>query len=103
MYDDQAAFLRAILENPCDDTIKLVYADWLEERATTPGELVDVRRMRANAGYLTGGASRFMPKSWQLLWGELECVTQVRWQVESSGYLPCYAARCGFVSAVAGT
>jgi uncharacterized protein (TIGR02996 family) len=29
---DEAAFLRAILENPADDAPRLVYADWLQER-----------------------------------------------------------------------
>jgi uncharacterized protein (TIGR02996 family) len=29
--DEQAAFVRAICEQPADDTVRLVYADWLEE------------------------------------------------------------------------
>lgn len=32
---DEAAFLRAILANPGDTTVRLVYADWLEERGDT--------------------------------------------------------------------
>jgi uncharacterized protein (TIGR02996 family) len=31
--NEQAALLRHINENPCDDTARLVYADWLEEHA----------------------------------------------------------------------
>jgi uncharacterized protein (TIGR02996 family) len=31
MHDD-SDFLRKLLENPADDTVRLVYADWLEER-----------------------------------------------------------------------
>jgi uncharacterized protein (TIGR02996 family) len=31
MHDDDA-FLRKLLENPTDDTVRLVYADWLDER-----------------------------------------------------------------------
>lgn len=34
MHDD-AAFLRAIIETPDDDTPRLVYADWLDENAGT--------------------------------------------------------------------
>ncbi len=33
MHDDDG-FLRKILENPADDTARLVYADWLDERAS---------------------------------------------------------------------
>lgn len=33
MNDDEAAFLRRIIEAPADDTPRLVYADWLEENA----------------------------------------------------------------------
>jgi uncharacterized protein (TIGR02996 family) len=32
-YEDDAAFQRAILANPSDTTLKLVYADWLQDRA----------------------------------------------------------------------
>src|SRR5262249_20802400 len=36
-------FLRAILENPDDDTPRLVYADWLEERDDPRGEFIRVQ------------------------------------------------------------
>ena len=29
---DEADFLHKLLENPADDTARLVYADWLDER-----------------------------------------------------------------------
>src|ERR1700722_11352934 len=35
---DKRAFLTAILERPDDDTRKLVYADWLEERGDPRAE-----------------------------------------------------------------
>src|SRR5579884_4103642 len=37
------AFLQAILENPADDTARLVYADWLEERGDPRGEFIRVQ------------------------------------------------------------
>src|SRR5262245_52142937 len=37
------AFLQAILENPDDDTPRLVYADWLEERDDPRGEFIRVQ------------------------------------------------------------
>jgi uncharacterized protein (TIGR02996 family) len=48
--NDDRGFLSAILERPDDDTRKLVYADWLEERGDPRGEylrlMVQVRRER---------------------------------------------------------
>ena len=45
---DEAAFLQAIAADPRDDTVRLVYADWLEERADPRFELVRVcQAMRA--------------------------------------------------------
>jgi uncharacterized protein (TIGR02996 family) len=35
---DDATFIRAIQDNPNDDSIRLVYADWLEERGDSRGE-----------------------------------------------------------------
>ena len=31
MSEDESAFHRAILANPDDDVVRLVYADWLDE------------------------------------------------------------------------
>jgi uncharacterized protein (TIGR02996 family) len=39
-YEDDTAFQRAILANPADTTLKLVYADWLQDRADPRGEYV---------------------------------------------------------------
>src|SRR5688572_20050324 len=36
-------FLRAILEDPGDDSLRLVYADWLEERGDPRGEFIRVQ------------------------------------------------------------
>lgn len=39
-YDDDIAFQRAIMANPADTTLKLVYADWLQERNDPRAEFV---------------------------------------------------------------
>jgi uncharacterized protein (TIGR02996 family) len=39
-YEDDIAFQRAILANPADATLKLVYADWLQERSDRRAEFV---------------------------------------------------------------
>ena len=36
--NEEAGFVRAIQENPEDDSLRLVYADWLEERADIRAE-----------------------------------------------------------------
>jgi uncharacterized protein (TIGR02996 family) len=40
-YDD--AFLQSILENPDDDGLRLIYADWLDERGDSRGEFIRVQ------------------------------------------------------------
>lgn len=37
---DEAGFLQAILDSPDDDGIRLIYADWLEERGDPRGEFI---------------------------------------------------------------
>ena len=39
-YEDDTAFQRAILANPADMTLKLVYADWLQEHDDLRAEFV---------------------------------------------------------------
>src|SRR5262245_8060837 len=37
---DEAAFLRALQQHPEDTALRLVFADWLEERGDSRGELI---------------------------------------------------------------
>src|SRR5262249_34068259 len=46
---DNAAFLKAILDNPDDDQLRLIYADWLEERGDPRGEFIRVQYERPKA------------------------------------------------------
>lgn len=41
--DDEAAFLRAITESPGDDTPRLVFADWLDERGDPRSEWLRIQ------------------------------------------------------------
>jgi uncharacterized protein (TIGR02996 family) len=45
------AFLRAILDNPDDDTPRLVYADWLEEQGDPRGEFIRLQCLLARMPY----------------------------------------------------
>ncbi len=49
MEHEDIAFQRAILANPADQTLKLVYADWLQDRADPRAEYVRFRVEMANA------------------------------------------------------
>ena len=44
---DETAFLNAIREKPDDDTARLAYADWLEERNDPRAEYVRLRHQFA--------------------------------------------------------
>lgn len=44
---DEAAFLEAIRANPADDTARLVYADWLDERGDPRAEFIRLRQQYA--------------------------------------------------------
>ena len=43
MLTQDEAFLQAILEQPDDDTPRLIYADWLEEQGDPRGEFIRIQ------------------------------------------------------------
>src|SRR5687768_8236847 len=43
-------FIRAIIESPDDDGIRLIFADWLEERGDPRGEFIRLQVERARPG-----------------------------------------------------
>jgi uncharacterized protein (TIGR02996 family) len=45
--NEEAAFLHKLRENPDDDTTRLVYADWLDERDDPRAELIRLRQQHA--------------------------------------------------------
>jgi uncharacterized protein (TIGR02996 family) len=59
-YEDDIAFQRAILANPADTTLKLVYADWLQERADPRAEYlrlqVELHTKRTSAAAVDAAA-----------------------------------------------
>jgi uncharacterized protein (TIGR02996 family) len=51
--DKQAAFLKAICDNPEDDAVRLVYADWLDDQAQSlPGSSEQAASMAARAEFI---------------------------------------------------
>jgi carbon storage regulator len=40
---EEAAFVRAVVEEPADDGLRLIFADWLEERGDPLGEYLRLR------------------------------------------------------------
>jgi uncharacterized protein (TIGR02996 family) len=64
---DGRALLQAILDDPDDDAVRLVYADWLEERGDPRAEFI---RVGVQLAHLTRTAPR-----WRPLWvRELELI-----------------------------
>jgi carbon storage regulator CsrA len=47
----QSAFLQAILEDPADDSVRLIFADWLDDQGDPRGELI---RAQCQAGVAGG-------------------------------------------------
>ena len=61
---DEEAFLRKLLENPADDVVRLVYADWLEERDTDEARRkAEFLRIQSALGNKTG-ARRKVRQLW---------------------------------------
>src|SRR5437899_1677068 len=53
MSDEQAALLKAICDNPDEDTPRLVYADWLDEQAgAMPSHMQRGQSMAARAEFI---------------------------------------------------
>ena len=48
MTDDDEAFVRVVVDHPGDDTPRLVYADWLDDRDDPRGEYLRAERAWAN-------------------------------------------------------
>lgn len=60
-HTDDIAFQRAILANPADTTLKLVYADWLQERDDPRAEIV---REQARVNGMVVGRSPGLLAKW---------------------------------------
>lgn len=113
MSGDQVAFLKAIRANPADDTARLVYADWLDERGQSVDVLhaslirhqVAIARKTHTHGYGAGGCARCN--------GERAATVMIRQLVTALGpkaFNPVspsgwvvYAFDRGFVARVIGT
>ena len=64
-----AAFLRAILEDPDDDTSRLVYADWLDEHGDPDrAEFIRVQCALARMAEDEDGRWELQARERQLLW-----------------------------------
>src|SRR5688572_680687 len=59
--EDDVAFQRAIMANPADTTLKLVYADWLQDRADPRAEFV---RLQLQLNGMVGQESVAQAAEW---------------------------------------
>jgi uncharacterized protein (TIGR02996 family) len=68
-----AGFLRAVCDDPDDDTPRLIYADWLEERGDPRGEFIRVQCELARTQTPT-------PRHLELLEREKQLLAGYRWE-----------------------
>jgi uncharacterized protein (TIGR02996 family) len=61
------AFVRGILDNPEDDSLRLVYADWLEERGDPRGEFIRVQCCLAGMAPDDPRHAGLESREWELL------------------------------------
>src|SRR5579871_6533645 len=92
MNDDQD-FIQAILADPGNDTLRLVYADWLEERGDKRAEYIRVEAALAVAGQVDS------QRELQRRVDELRKAIDPRWQALLDRTLldncvPQFRARC---------
>lgn len=92
-YDD--AFLQAILENPDDDTPRLIYADWLEERGDPRGEFIRIQCHLATMSADDERRSRLEQHERELL-----AHHQDRWLGELRPLLSGWMFRRGFLDSI---
>ena len=92
-YDD--AFLQAILENPDDDTPRLIYADWLEERGDPRGEFIRVQCHLAAMSADDERRARLEQYERELL-----ARHQDRWLGELQPFLRGWTFRRGFLDSI---
>jgi uncharacterized protein (TIGR02996 family) len=63
----EQGFLRAIIQNPDDDTPRLIYADWLEEQGNPRGEFIRVQCELARSDLPTPRRLQLLEREKQLL------------------------------------
>ncbi|MBN9120135.1 MAG: TIGR02996 domain-containing protein [Planctomycetes bacterium] len=80
---EEQAFLSAIMANPDDQTTKLVYADWLDERADPRAEILRLRVQIATPHENTLAARERL--------AELEKAAPAKWLVQLGGPVWCFA------------
>jgi uncharacterized protein (TIGR02996 family) len=93
--NDNDAFLQAILENPDDDPLRLIYADWLEERGDPRGEFIRVQ-MALTAPNLDAMRSRDL----LLREMELRAKHEAEWLGPLRQHLKGWTFRRGFLDEV---
>ena len=70
---NEGAFLTAILEQPADRTVRLVYADWLEERGDPRAEVLRLEPASITPPRLKALCKHFDPAWLALLNAGIQC------------------------------
>jgi uncharacterized protein (TIGR02996 family) len=97
--DITAGFVSATLESPEDDTPRLIYADWLEERGDPRGEFIRLQCARSALPEWDRQAQVLLRQEWVLLerhgaaWrAELPRLAGINWEVFDRGFVASLGA-----------
>jgi uncharacterized protein (TIGR02996 family) len=93
--NQEDAFLEAICEEPDDDTVRLIFADWLEERGDPRGEFIRIQCAVAAMPEEDERRKTLEDRAEQLLRQH-----RPRWVGALSSRVAEYVFRCGFVEEI---
>src|SRR5262245_56023697 len=89
------AFLQAILAQPDDDHLRLIYADWLEERGDPRGEFIRLQIALADENMDTPRRQEFLLRE-----GELRTHHDLEWAGQVAAVASGWEFRRGMVEEV---
>jgi len=96
VMSDEESFMRAIIDNPADDHLRLVYADWLEERGDPRGEFIRIQMELEQPSLDERGRLSLVIREKELL-----ALHGKSWSGPLEGLASSYSFRKGFVDSAA--
>jgi uncharacterized protein (TIGR02996 family) len=92
---DEAGFLRAIQENPDDDDVRLVYADWLEERGDMRGEYLQLEHQLVHIPLRLAQLREHIDPAWLAICSRLAGTWSIMWCGDPANANPMKLSQSG--------